>query len=208
MRSGGWDLIHFTINVREVSGEDGWTILEVAREHAIDIPTLCSHGTLEPSGACRLRMVEVNDRPRSREVGSRLYPLREGMKAARKTDRSNNERRGVLQKLVDEHPGSKRLLALPQLYSVPTSRFKSNISEDCGILGGLCVRDCDEAAGVRGVNQEGITSDYEPCPENIHCGTRLYVSPTEAMARFSERVRGGGIFASGAGEPAALRSRP
>jgi hypothetical protein len=26
---------HFTINDREVSGEDGWTILEVAREHGI-----------------------------------------------------------------------------------------------------------------------------------------------------------------------------
>ena len=42
-------MINFTINDREVSGEDDWTILEVAREHGLDIPTLCHHGAVEPS---------------------------------------------------------------------------------------------------------------------------------------------------------------
>jgi hypothetical protein len=37
MRSAEWDMIIFAMNDREVSGEDGWTILEVAREHAIDL---------------------------------------------------------------------------------------------------------------------------------------------------------------------------
>jgi NADH dehydrogenase/NADH:ubiquinone oxidoreductase subunit G len=60
---------------RDGSGEDGWAILEVAREHGIDIPTLCHHGTVEPSGACRLCMVEVRDGRRSRVVASCLYPI-------------------------------------------------------------------------------------------------------------------------------------
>ena len=42
-------MINFTINDWEVSGEDDWTILKVAREYAIDIPTLCHHGAVEPS---------------------------------------------------------------------------------------------------------------------------------------------------------------
>ena len=43
-------MIDFTINGQEVQGQDGWTILEVARWHGIDIPTLCHHGA---AGALR-----------------------------------------------------------------------------------------------------------------------------------------------------------
>jgi predicted molibdopterin-dependent oxidoreductase YjgC len=46
---------------REVSDEDGWTILEVAREHGLDIPALCRYSAVEPSGARRLCMVEVHE---------------------------------------------------------------------------------------------------------------------------------------------------
>ena len=109
-------MINFTINDREVSGENGWTILEVAREHGIDLPTLCHHGAVEPSGACRLCMVEVHDGRRSRGVASCLYHIREGIKVATDTERIKNGRRWVLQKLVDEHPGSERLLALAKTY--------------------------------------------------------------------------------------------
>jgi heterodisulfide reductase subunit A2 len=42
-------MINFTINDWEVSGEDAWTILEVARKHGIDIPTLLHHGAVEPA---------------------------------------------------------------------------------------------------------------------------------------------------------------
>jgi polyferredoxin len=50
-------------------------------------------------------------------------------------------------KLVDEHPGSERLLALAKTYGVTPSRFKSSDYEDFCILYGLCVRACDEVAG-------------------------------------------------------------
>ena len=45
----------------EVAGADGQTVLEVAREHAIDIPTLCHLDGLSDVGACRLCLVEVRD---------------------------------------------------------------------------------------------------------------------------------------------------
>ena len=50
-----------TIDGREVAGADGQTVLEVAREHAIDIPTLCHLDGLSDVGACRLCLVEVRD---------------------------------------------------------------------------------------------------------------------------------------------------
>lgn len=47
------------INGRELSFESGETILEVARRHHIDIPTLCHLKGATPTGACRICVVEV-----------------------------------------------------------------------------------------------------------------------------------------------------
>ena len=47
------------INGRELSFDPGETILEVARRHQIDIPTLCHLKGAAPTGACRICVVEV-----------------------------------------------------------------------------------------------------------------------------------------------------
>ncbi|MEM5787564.1 MAG: 2Fe-2S iron-sulfur cluster-binding protein, partial [Syntrophobacteraceae bacterium] len=99
-------MITFQINGNEIKGEEGWTILEAARVSGIEIPTLCFHGALEPSGACRLCMVEVDEGKRHRIVASCLYPIRAGIKVDTESDRVRNVRRWILQLLVDEHPGS------------------------------------------------------------------------------------------------------
>ncbi|NIW11070.1 MAG: 2Fe-2S iron-sulfur cluster binding domain-containing protein, partial [Gammaproteobacteria bacterium] len=51
--------ITITINGAQVSGREGTTILEVAQENGIDIPTLCYRPELTPIGACRICVVEV-----------------------------------------------------------------------------------------------------------------------------------------------------
>jgi predicted molibdopterin-dependent oxidoreductase YjgC len=48
-----------TINGNECAFESGETILEVARRHHIEIPTLCHLKGTTPTGACRICMVEV-----------------------------------------------------------------------------------------------------------------------------------------------------
>ncbi|HVX57585.1 MAG TPA: 2Fe-2S iron-sulfur cluster-binding protein, partial [Candidatus Saccharimonadales bacterium] len=47
------------IDGQEVSATRGQTILEVARENDIDIPTLCHLDGLSDVGACRLCVVEI-----------------------------------------------------------------------------------------------------------------------------------------------------
>lgn len=189
-------MINFTINDQEVSGLEGWTILEVAREQGIDIPTLCYHGAVEPSGACRLCMVEVEDGKRRRVVASCLYPIKAGIRVHTDSDRIKNVRRWILQMLVDEHPGSEKLRELAKAYGVKRSRFRSNRLDDFCIMCGLCVRACEEVVGVgaisfgnRGVRKEVTTSYREPSPECISCGTCLYVCPTEAMGQFFNRLK-------------------
>jgi len=47
------------IDDRDVSGREDETILEVARQNGIFIPTLCNLEGLTPIGACRLCLVEI-----------------------------------------------------------------------------------------------------------------------------------------------------
>ena len=49
------------INGVDVSGRSGETVLEVARENNIFIPTLCYLEGLSSYGACRLCLVEVKE---------------------------------------------------------------------------------------------------------------------------------------------------
>jgi hypothetical protein len=53
-----------TINGRDVSALENDTVLQVARENDIFIPTLCEVNGLSTIGACRLCLVEIKGRPR------------------------------------------------------------------------------------------------------------------------------------------------
>ncbi len=51
--------ITLTVDGRSVPARPGSTVLEVCREAGIEIPTLCHDPRLEPFGACRLCVVEI-----------------------------------------------------------------------------------------------------------------------------------------------------
>ena len=53
------DVKTLVIDEQEVSARAGQTILEVARENDINIPTLCHLEGLSDVGACRLCLVEI-----------------------------------------------------------------------------------------------------------------------------------------------------
>ena len=51
--------ISLTLNGKRVEAEAGSTILEVAQQNGVEIPTLCHDPRLKPTAACRLCLVEV-----------------------------------------------------------------------------------------------------------------------------------------------------
>lgn len=189
-------MIVFNIDGKEVKGEKGWTILEVARWHGIEIPTLCFHEAVEPSGACRLCLVEVDDGKKSTAVASCLYPIREGIRVLTSTDRIKNTRRWILEMLLAECPGSERLKDLARAYGVKGTRFTSHRPENMCVLCGLCVKVCEELVGVsaisfanRGAKKEVATTYFVPSPDCVGCGICVTVCPTGAMDRLFDRVR-------------------
>ncbi|MHC4571097.1 MAG: 2Fe-2S iron-sulfur cluster-binding protein, partial [Planctomycetota bacterium] len=48
-----------TINGKLLKGLAGQTIMELARDNGIPIPHLCYDRRMEPAGACRMCLVEV-----------------------------------------------------------------------------------------------------------------------------------------------------
>lgn len=190
-------MLSFKINGETVQAQRGWTVLEAARNHGIHIPTLCHHEAVEPSGACRLCVVELVQGKWSKIVISCMYPVAEGIEILTESPRVKNVRRWILEMLLAECPASKEIRELAAEYGVNTSRFTAhNPNEQC-ILCGLCVRVCKEVVGVsaistigRGVHKQ-IGSPYQgPSEACVACGSCVTVCPTGAMRAKLDAVRG------------------
>ena len=98
------DNIALTINGAPVTGREGMTILETARENEIDIPTLCYLEDLPPVGACRLCVVEVEG---SRTlVGSCHTPITKGMVIHTHSPRVLEVRQILVELMLASHPDS------------------------------------------------------------------------------------------------------
>ena len=91
--------IKVTFDGREVSGDVGQTILEVALAHGIDIPFLCYHPRISRTGACRVCIVRVNGnvlKPACTE------PATDGMRIDTEDAEIIEIRKGILELLLAE----------------------------------------------------------------------------------------------------------
>lgn len=96
--------ISLTINGKAVIGQHDSTILEVARDNQIEIPTLCYLEGFLPTGSCRLCVVEVEG---SRTlVGSCHTPITEGMVIQTHSKRVMEVRRALIELMMASHPDS------------------------------------------------------------------------------------------------------
>jgi bidirectional [NiFe] hydrogenase diaphorase subunit len=88
------------INDEEVSGREDETVLEVARENGISIPTLCHLERLSNVGACRLCMVEVTGVPKLLPACTTM--IVEGMEVFTDSPRLRKYRRMTVEMLFAE----------------------------------------------------------------------------------------------------------
>ncbi len=167
------------INDVHVSGVEGQTILQVAREHDIDIPTLCNLEGLSPSGSCRLCLVEIKGSDRL--LPACVTPIEEGMEITTESDRLLKYRRMIIELLFAERNhicavcvtnGHCDLQNMAQRLGVDHIRFTYRypdlpvdashaqfaVDHNRCILCGRCVRVCDEIEGAhtRDMSHRGI----------------------------------------------------
>lgn len=97
-------IITLSINGRPVSGLASETILQVARDNGIDIPTLCFLDGLSATGACRLCMVEIAGSAKLQPAC--VTPIQEGMEINTESERLLRYRRAIVELLFSErnHP--------------------------------------------------------------------------------------------------------
>jgi len=93
-----------TIDNKTVTADTGASILDVARQNGIDIPTLCWHEQLSPHGGCRMCIVEVEGL--SHFPTACTTPAADGMIVRTHTAQIREMRAEILQLFLSEHTAS------------------------------------------------------------------------------------------------------
>lgn len=176
-------MVTIKIDDREIEAPEGRNLLDIAIEEGIEIPHLCHNDSLREYGVCRLCLVEVIIKGRSRIVAACTYPARDGLLVYTRTDKVLRLRRGVMEMHLARAPEAEQIVETARSVGIERSRFKTEV-DNC-ILCGLCVRTCAEIVGVhaigffgRGPKRKVVTPFDDPSRECIGCGACAYVCPT------------------------------
>lgn len=94
-------MVKLKINNIDVEGNEGETIIEVARRNGIEIPHFCYNTRLEIIGACRMCMVEIKGSPKL--VASCTTPIKEGIEVNTHSSKVLEARRYNMELLLANH---------------------------------------------------------------------------------------------------------
>jgi bidirectional [NiFe] hydrogenase diaphorase subunit len=190
-------ILTLTIDGREASAREDQTVLEVAREIGVFLPTLCALPGLSDPGACRLCLVEVKGV--NKLLPACVTRVAEGMEVTVNSDRLDRIRRGILELLFAERNhvcsvcvtnGHCDLQSLAQKLGVTHVHFPYQypklpvdasherfvVDHNRCILCNRCVRVCDEIEGAhtwdimaRGVDCRVVTDLAQPWGKSESC---------------------------------------
>lgn len=95
--------IKITINGKEMIGNKGETILNIAAENGVEIPNLCYNSNLKIYGACGLCLVEAEGSPKLLRACSAVAS--DGMVISTETERVKKARKIALELIMSDHEG-------------------------------------------------------------------------------------------------------
>ena len=204
--------ISLTIDGQQVKAKKGMTVLEAVQAAGIYIPTLCHDPDLEPYGACRLCVVEIENVPGLPIACTTLAT--DGMVVHTETPAVNQVRHNVVELLTADHPSD--CLTCPQnqqcelqkvaaylgitrepfpkttrVFPVDISNPFFDLDRNRCILCARCTRACNEITGVgaidlsyRGYETKVTTFGDKLLLESIcqSCGECVTHCPTGALA--------------------------
>ncbi len=203
--------IKVNINGIECEAQENQTILEVARNNGIEIPTLCYLKGINEPASCRVCVVEVEGARNL--VTSCSYKVKDGMVVKTNTNKVLRARKQAVELLLSNH--NKKCLSCPrnlqcelqnltQQLNADPAKYEGEIKEGnfddsnyaivrdeskC-ILCGKCVAVCAKRQGCsaitkvnRGFETSVGTAFNKPLQESscVGCGQCTLVCPTGAL---------------------------
>jgi formate dehydrogenase alpha subunit len=205
------EAITIVLNGVEVSGNPGTTILDLARESGVYIPTLCHDPNLSSTGACRLCLVE--DERTGALLASCVAQISAGMTINTHSERVVEHRKKILKLMLASHPDTcmvcnkgnrcqlRKLAAemgiglveyqkIPQLDIIEElNPFIERDLSKC-ILCGKCIRADQELVVVGAIDYMNRGTEAKPATLNdvplekadcTFCGTCVAICPTGAI---------------------------
>ncbi len=198
--------ITFLMDGKEITVEEGQTLLDAARENGIDIPTICFHEATTANALCRICVVEVEGQRVLQPAC--IVKAGAGMKVQTRSEKVIRARRTILEMLASTMDLSEafEIQKMMSEYGALSNRFpdaerrESEVKDDnpmyvrdyskC-LLCWRCVQVCaDDAQYTFAINFEGrgfetqiATFFDKPIPETtcVMCGQCVGVCPTGAL---------------------------
>jgi formate dehydrogenase alpha subunit len=216
----GLQPVTITLDGREVSGYPGMTVLELARESGVEIPTLCHDNHLPSTGACRICLVE--NEQNGALLASCVTPIASGMVINTHSPRVIERRKTIVKLMLTSHPdsclvcdkgnrcqlrqiasglgvGLVELQRIPQMARIQeVNPFLERDLSKC-ILCAKCIRACQELVveGAIDYFRRGFTTipstlDNVPLEDSecTFCGTCVALCPTGALMERDRRYGG------------------
>ena len=196
----------FQMNGKEITVEDGKTLLDAARENGIDIPTICFHEATTANGLCRMCVVEVEGMRVLQPAC--IVQATNNMKVQTRSEKVVRARKTILEMLAStmDLSDAPEILTMMDEYGASAERFpgaerrESEVKDDnpmyirdyskC-LLCWRCVQVCaDDAQYSFAINFEGRGFETQigtffdkTIPETtcVLCGQCVGVCPTGAL---------------------------
>jgi NADH dehydrogenase/NADH:ubiquinone oxidoreductase subunit G len=204
--SGETMTVTLTIDDKELTIENGKTLLEVAREQGIDIPTICFHEATTANALCRICVVEVEGMRVLQPAC--IVQAANNMKVQTRSEKVIRSRKTILEMLASTMDLSEAddIQAMMNEYGVDVNRFPDAERREVPIkddnpmyvrdyskclLCWRCVQVCaDDAQYTYAINFEGRGYETQigtffdrSIPETtcVLCGQCVGVCPTGAL---------------------------
>lgn len=200
------------VNGNLIKAKSGETILQALNRNGIQVPTLCHLKNLNPTGACRMCVVEVEGKESL--IPACSHPVEEWMKIKTHSTRVIKARKMNAELLLSNHPeeclfcdrnGNCELQKISEEMNVKerhffkkTEKYRADYTNIClihdpakCILCGRCIRVCEEIQHITAIDYLERGSDmvvgtaFHQGLDNsacISCGQCILVCPTGALS--------------------------